>query len=227
MALCFACEPELPATTHHALVLRAELPDATPLAGVRFWLAGRELGPTGNDGEIRTTLDAHTDDELRVAALCPSGYRSASESRTLRLQSAARLGSGPANTAAAAPLTLALQCTPERARAALVVHAHHGTLPVSVPILIDDEPAGQTDAHGVAHVLLHGTPRSRLHVQLDTSRWPALQPRDPVRLFELEDTDSVLLFDQTFESPKKRTARPRAPPRAHVPFRIESSGSSY
>src|SRR5262249_38589878 len=151
-----------PDTSSYALVLCAELPDATPLSGARFWLAGRELGPTGDDGRATTTLLGRDDDELRVSVLCPNGYRSATEARMLRLQPTRALDA----SRRPAPLTLALQCIPERARAGLVVRARRGVAPVGVPVLVDDEVVGQTDAHGLAHVLLHGTPHSRVRVQL-------------------------------------------------------------
>lgn len=221
LALSVGCSPFSSPDDEHGyeLRLRAELPDATPLSGARFWIAGRQLAPTAPDGRATTTIRGREGDVLEISLLCPAGSRGSEEPRALRLPKAD--GSRAPN-----PLVLALRCTPERARAALVVRARHHGAPVALPILVDGRVVGQTEDDGVTHVLLHAAPAASMQVQLDTSLRADLSPKNPVRVFDLEPGESILLFDQTFEtaaptrSAKTSTRRPR-PPRPRVPYRIE------
>ena len=217
LLLACACQNDAATSQPFELQLRAELPDTSPLAGARFWLAGRELGPTGADGTLRTTVAGREGDELRVTGLCPTGHQGPSAPRALKLRHVTNTSGRKAAT-----LELTFRCTPELTRAALVVRARRGDKPLALPILVDGRVVGQTDAQGVAHVLVRSAPHASLQARLDTKGAPELQPRDPVRIFDLEDTDTVLLFDQTFET-RKPAPHPHAtrPVPRRVPYRIQ------
>lgn len=221
LTACRAASAESETTHAYSVRLRAELPDVAPMPGARFWFAGRDHGPTDGDGHARATIRGHEGDTLEVAVLCPPGLRGPKAPRQLTLPR-------PRGQRSQVPteLTVTLRCEPDRARAALVVRARRGAAGIALPIVVDGRVVGQTDRDGVAHVLLHHPASASVQVRLDTQALPQLTPRDPVRIFDLENAESVLLFDQEFE-PERR--RPHARPNTHrqheqhlrVPYRIQ------
>lgn len=62
-----------------------------------------------------------------------------------------------------------------------------------------------------------------LSASLDTSGRPELKPQKPSRVFELTERDAILIFDQSFATPKRaRMARPpRAAAKRHIPYRVD------
>jgi hypothetical protein len=204
------CEPEPPRPMRGPAVvrLRAATPDDAAVAGARFWLDGRALGETGADGELRTRLA----DTAQLTMACPARYRTETPER--------RLTFPPATSGQ--QLAITLRCVPERRLAALVVRTRGA--PGGLPILVDDRAVGQTDADGVAHVLLDTRPHGSLRVTLDTGAAPRLQPQNPVQTFRVADADGVLLLEQSFERKRRRRRRKphimRPGPTLEKPVRI-------
>ena len=97
-----------------------------------------------------------------------------------------------------------------------------------LPVLVDGEVVGRTNARGVAHLALHRPSNTTFRVALDTSSRPRLRPRNPEVPFAVGDADDIFVFDQSFEQlrvRKRRRHRKRAnkavkPAR---PIKIESS----
>jgi hypothetical protein len=214
-----ACADASPATTRFTALLRARTASGEPIAGVRAWADGRALGATSATGELRTDLIGAEGSAVQLSAACPPAYRTPDAERRLVLRRvrAARGSAGSAD------LELAQLCEPIEHAAALVVLAS-GEGRAALPIRIDGELVGQTEADGSAHLTLTAPAHATVRVELETSAQPRLLPRNPVHSFRLEDEDSILLLEQTFsvERPRRVPAAPgrtrSAPPR---PQRIE------
>ncbi len=193
------------------LRLRASTTGEQPLAGVRFWADGRELGTTAADGSLRVQLRGREGRSVALSSACPPAYRTPVPARRLVLR----------RIAARAPLELSTRCEPLERKAAIVVRVR-GAGRAGLPIRVGGESVGQTDADGLAHVLLTVHPHSALRVQLVTTAHPRLLPRDPVQTFEVEDEDCILLVDQALLRPARSRRVTRAPPdRPRLPYRID------
>lgn len=190
---------------------------------MRAWAAGRDLGTTDPSGELLATLTGLEGDRVSLTIACPSGHHTDTPERDVPL----RRVEGSAGSPGA--LDVVVRCEPVRRQVALVVRAE-GPVASALPVEVQERRVGQTDATGVAHVLLEERPGATLRVRVVTSAHPKLEPRDPVQTFRVANGDSVLLFAQAFAEPKPtrrhrgqrfalpKFAREPAPVR---PYRIE------
>jgi hypothetical protein len=210
-----ACDDPPRAPQRFALTLEASTPAHEPVSGARFFAGGTDLGVTSERGELVAKLTGRDGDALLITTNCPSGYRTLAPPRTLRLHSSA----GAAGRQLP-PLHLQVACEREQRTAALVVRALHGEQRLPLPIRVDGELLGQTDVDGLAHMLVAVSPHHNLRVALDTSAFPRLRPRDPVRTFQVDEEQDVLLFDQSFSDEPVRARGPKPTPRRHTPYRI-------
>jgi len=118
------------------------------------------------------------------------------------------------------PMHYAAVCQRNVRDIVLVMRALGGA---DLPFQIDGKPAGNTDADGIAHVLVHSdrTPKS-LNVSLDTSAHQELKPKNPSRTYELVGNDAVLVFDQALVATHKPVLHGAgAKIRKHVPYRVD------
>jgi hypothetical protein len=186
------------------------------LADARFWADGRPLGTSDANGQLRVKLEGRADQAVALTTACPAGYRTQEPQRPLVLRRVR------AQENARAILELRASCSPLERAVALVVRAT-GPRTSGMPIRVRGEVVGQTDADGLAHLLLKARPHSTLRVTLDSSAEPKLRPRDPVHTFEVTDVDAVVLIEQPFErsttAVRRRAALPSSPPK--LPYRID------
>ena len=221
-ALCWAmvlaaCSDPGRGPQRFSVVFSAALPEGMPLAGVRFWANGRELGASDTTGTLESVVLGREGQNASVAGICPPGYRGASEPRALRLQTFT-----PALATQRARLALTVHCEREERLAVLVVRSRLATRPMRVPVEVDGERIGETDDGGTAHLLVRVSPNASLRVMLDTAASPDASPQNPVRSFDVDESESILLFDQRFEPPPRRlTTHPSSPRRTHAPYRVE------
>ncbi|MDH5670973.1 MAG: hypothetical protein OEZ06_02430 [Myxococcales bacterium] len=199
------------------LTVEALTPGGKAVAGVRLWADGRELGRTDASGRLSQKLAGR----VELTSACPAGYHGDSTARVLNSRSPHQTKLAPE------PITIRLRCEPLLHLAAVVVRAEGGP---GLPVLIDGEPAAQTDAEGLVHLMLERPPGSSLRVAIDTTSEPSLRPQNPVQTFHLEQGDSILLFDQklsrrrrrrhvpSFKAPALHDGAPNEPPR---PYRIQ------
>ncbi len=212
-----ACGEQAP--RRFGMHLHAERATDMPLAGVHVWADGRDLGITNAAGRIVAELHGIEGTTVSLTIACPAGHRTDTPTRRVPLRSI------EGANRALHPIEVDVRCEPELHRVALVVRAEAPNLP-SLPIEVDNQKVGQTDASGVAHVLFEARPGSTLRVKLATSSRPNLEPRDPVQTFQVGDEDAILLFAQAFSSPApKRSPNRRvpvitAPPDNRRPYRI-------
>ncbi|MGB0680230.1 MAG: hypothetical protein ACPGUV_11255 [Polyangiales bacterium] len=193
-----------------------------PVAGARIAWHGQQLAQSGSDGRARATVQGQDGTLFRPTLQCPTGYRTPKTQPALRLRQV-RPAAGGGKTA---PLEIELHCRPRLRQLALIVRAQGAP---SLPVIVDGERRGQTNAAGVAHLAFARPPHSRVRVHLDTSAHPKLHPQAPSRHFQLHDADQLAVFDQRFTPPppkRRRThrRRPRKQHRRHaprhIPFRI-------
>lgn len=211
-----ACGDEPAAVQHLSITLHAATPKAAPVAGTRFFANGTQLGITDESGLLTTGLVAREGDVIAITTNCPAGYRGPATPRSLHVHRYASRSAQPSQV-----LGLTAVCEPEERNAALVVRARRGAAPLSLAIRVDDELLGQTDSDGLSHMLLAVRPHRNVRVALDTSQAPQLRPRDPVRTFQIDDDQDVLVFDQVFsDAPRTRRTEPKRAARPHTPYRI-------
>lgn len=193
------------------LRLRALSDTGEPLAGTRFWIDGRAMGSSDSNGELAVQARGRRDARVFLTTACPPAYRTLDEDRPLAL-------APPPN---GRPLALIVRCRPLKRRVALVVAAE-GTQGAALPVLVDEEPLGQLDAQGRAHILVQATPGRSLRVALDTSDVAGLLPKNPVQAFPVGDEDAILLFEPSLRHEQKpaRVRRPRRPRPPARPYRL-------
>jgi hypothetical protein len=200
------------------LAFTARTDDGTALAGVTLRGtfsdgATLALGATGNDGTLAVRVEAMEGAQLEVAAICPDGYDEGNPSTVmLTLRSFVSI-----DRASAPGLQTSFQCKPQQRLAAVVVRAVGRA---GLPVLLDGKPIGETDAAGIAHLLVRMPPSGTLQLGLDTTRMPLLRPKNPVTTYAMHDADAVFVLDQQFQervTPKKKSPAPSGP------LRIEST----
>jgi hypothetical protein len=212
-----SCAPAASDEQRFVVALHASTSAREAVADTRFWADGRELGVTDLHGDLRAALTGRDRQIVSLSAACPPAYRTLVASRRLLLH---RI-EGRAH--ASPDFELDAQCEPLERRAALVVRAR-GAHFAGLPIRVGSETVGQTELDGTAHLLLRARPHSALRVELATSAYPNLIPRDPVHSFQLEDEDSIFLIDQSFSEatrkPAQREHRRAQPSPSPRPYRI-------
>lgn len=214
-----SCTAGAPRTERFAALLRAHTPSGEPIAGARAWADGRSLGTTAASGALRAELYGREGGAVELTIVCPPAYRTEPGSRRLILRKVHDAAGGAERGA----LELDVRCAPIEVSAALIVLAD-ARVGSGLPVRVEGEVIGQIERDGSAHLLVTAPAASTLHVQIDTSERPDLQPRSPVHTFRLEDQDSILLVEQSFARvPRVRRApRPWRPPAAHRrPERID------
>jgi len=215
---CRQPDPLPPA--HQPAAIHARSPDGHDVAGVRVWADGHELGTTDGKGQLATAFESPAGTRIVVTAACPPAYRTLDERREVTVRVLHAAPSQPTLT----PLQLTVTCAPLELLAALVVRIR-GEAASSMPIRVRDHVVGQTGRDGTAHVVLRARPDASLTVELDTSADPQLEPRNPVRTFQLGKEPSVLVFDQTLTRPRPVRAARRgvrvAGATRGLPYRVE------
>ena len=83
-----------------------------------------------------------------------------------------------------------------------------------MPLRYLGQEVARTDVSGAAHVLLRAAPGETLTLTLDTSGKDSqkLMPQHPELRFTMPEHDELLVFDQTFDSPKPKAKPPKPPP---------------
>jgi len=205
LALLAACTPKLQ-TRVYAFDLQVERAPGEPLALVPIELDGKTLANTDAGGRAQLQLAGLEGSNLRLDVRCPPNHTQLAP-LSARLVSFSQ-GQTP---------TLQATCAPNKRRVAVVVRAARGD---NLPIVHHAKTIGMTDADGVAHVLLEGSPGESFDITLDTSARPDLKPQNPNAVFEIRSTDTAVAYDSEFsQKPKPRAPAPR-PARRQGPQRI-------
>jgi hypothetical protein len=190
--------------------------DGRTVAGAVLYRGNEVLGETDAEGRLQLSVAGPEGQTVALRLACPSGYTKPKGALSVRLTRTRRVGA-----AATEPQKVNAVCSKLTRTAVVVVRAPGGA---ELPISVNGQPAGRTNADGNAHVLVevHRNLRA-LDVELDTREQRQLVPANPKKLFELDGKDAVLLFDQALTvryRPRPIAAAPSAP-RHHIPTRID------
>lgn len=195
------------------VIVSASTDEGKPVAGVRVTASGAILGTTAESGTLSVKLRGTEGQTLSISALCPVGYNTPPTLPTLRLAHTYRVTSE-----GKLPTSYEIMCTRQKRDVVLVIHAPGGA---QLPIRIDDKPAAVIGTDGNAQLLLSLERNVKaLNVTIDSSAFPQLKPSSPSRLLSLHEGDTILFFEQTFQTPPKRGYR-AATVKHHIPYRID------
>jgi hypothetical protein len=182
-----------------------------PLSGVQFYRSSRRLGTTGPSGAIDVDLPGQDGETADITVTCPPGFRPLREPIRVKLRAFRGAEHGREQ------LDHRITCRPERRDVVVVVQAPGAK---ALPVLVDGERRGTTDADGIAHVFVQAEPSSMLRVAVDTSRDPDLRPQNPSRPFQVADEDEVFVFATRLSRPAPKPVR-RAVPSRPIPYRLQ------
>ena len=211
LAALSACEPPPPDVIDHGVAFFVTSDIGEPVAGVRLFRPGVEIGKTGADGRLTSHFQAPDGALLTVHAQCPDGYVDPVEDTTIVLRELSAVASGSGRR-------VSIQCRRTRVLAAIVVRAGFPDLPV----LFNGEEITRTGAAGIAHVSAAVPPHETFSVTVDTSAAQRLRPKNPASTFTMSAEDSFFVFDSGLErlpEPRKPKPKPRPKPRPQEPLR--------
>ncbi len=209
----YSCGEDQEARTY-AVLFEATNDSDEPVSGVAVSAGGNALGQTNERGELATTLSGSEGQQVRITSKCPEGNARIGEAPTLVLRRFEGVSDGKPSA-----LRYSIQCKPTNRLIALVARASEQ---VGLPLLVDGEPYGTLDRSGAFHATFRRPPGTSLRVTLDTGAHPDLRPQSPMRIFNIRDSDELLLFVQKFQKvkkPKPKRRRVKQLPR-RLPVRI-------
>jgi hypothetical protein len=211
LAALSACEPPPPEAVDHAVVFSVSSDTGDPVAGVRLFRPGAEIGKTGQDGRLAAHFQAPDGALVTVHAQCPDGFIDPIEDTTVVLRELSSVATGSGRR-------VSIQCRRTRVLAAIVVRAGYPNLPV----LLNGEEITRTSATGVAHVSAAVPPHETFSLTIDTSSGKRLVPKNPGTTYTMSAEDSFFVFDSPLEAlpePRKPKPRPKPKPKPQAPLR--------
>ncbi len=212
LASCAGGEEAEKSTTLHVLVSDD---DGEPLEGASVAVDGSEVGVTDSHGRVSTALRGPDGRLVAIYVQCPGGWTPEEGiQRDMRLRHMRQLGEPRANLA---PLESHFKCSFPTRSHVLIVHTDGRA---DLPVMVTGKQVSITDSHGVAQVVIVGTPGDEVLVRLDTDDHPLLRPASPSRRLILPDKSRFLVFDQEFESREKRTKKVKRRKRGGGPRRL-------
>jgi len=172
------------------------------LAGVVIGIGNDlQLATTDERGRASVTLKGVEGDTVDLAVRCPGGY-----------QSPAPIHVGLRRLSPGSPAPrFEARCAPIQRNIVVGIRAENGA---NLPVQHLGKVVAQTDASGVAHVVVQARANEQLTFLLDTKsteRKPALKPENPTLTFVAKDRDELVVLDQKFEQEKLvvKAAAPR------------------
>jgi hypothetical protein len=213
-ALFVACKPPPPAVLEHDVVFTVASDVGDPVANVRLFRPGAEIGQTGVDGKLATRFREPDGTQLTIHAMCPEGYVDPVADTSLVLRELSKVASRPGTGR-----RVHIQCRRTRVLAAVVVKTKFAGL----PILYEGEEITRTGPSGVAHVSAAVPPRGTFSLTVDTSAAARLAPRNPSATFTLSGEDRFFVFDaglQRLPEPRKPRKKPKPRPKPPRPILI-------
>lgn len=215
--LVAACAGAPPTARHDfGIDVRVVGDDGRALADATLHRGPEMLGKTDTEGRLLLNVSGPEGQTVALRLTCPGGYTEPKGTLSVRLARTRRVGQS-----APEPQKVNAVCSKLTRKAVVVVRAPGGA---GLPITVNGEPAGTTNADGNAHILVevHRGLRA-LDVALDTRAEKFLTPQNPKKLFELDGEDAVLLYEQPFAV--RYRSRPATgasvTPKKHVPTRID------
>jgi hypothetical protein len=175
----------------YPVVVTARRDDQEPVQDVQLLLGTKVLGTTNATGAVQLSLKGDEGDLVSLTAKCPDTYASPEKPIVVGLR---RMASG------SPPPKFTVQCVPLLRSIVVGIRTENG---VNLPIRRLNQVVGQTDAQGVAHVLLQAAPRDPVTLTLDTRGDDTLRPQNPTLTFAAPDRDELVLLEQKFTVKRK------------------------
>jgi len=192
---------------------QAESDNGIGLQGVEVSSNRRRLGQTNSKGRLDFVLHGIEGQIVPIDWGCPAGFMAPEHAKTLRLSHTKSV-----TISAPQPLKLDAICSRQMREVVVVIHAEQAN---AIPVTVDGKVASVTSTDGFAQVLL-SVDRSipSITVGLDTNARPNLKPKNPNRKYDLSSSDTLLIFDQKFNSVQPSRAIARKESR-HIPYRVD------
>jgi hypothetical protein len=175
----------------YALRLSATGEEHDPLAGVRVFAEDTLLGATEETGSVELELQGSEGDRVPLRIECPESFRSPPQPLVV--------GLWHPSPGSAAP-TFEVECVPFVHSYVVGIAAENGA---HLPISHLNEPVGETDDYGVAHVVLRAPSQEQVSLTLDTSTRPELRPQSPSLAFVAGESSELVLLQVKFVEPPR------------------------
>ncbi len=202
-ALAVGCAPDEPERFEVRVIALSD--EGLPLDGLAVKVDDRLVGRTDADGVVDLSLPGPEGRRVTVAVDPPSGFRGATETRSLVLDRLVRADG------ARARIEVATRFAPLARNYVLLVDVGEPALPVE----IFGVQKGVTNSEGVAMMLVPGVPGDDLQVRVTRGDRRDLLPPALSHTFSLPDHASACVLDGRFAVLK------RPPPaRPHRPLRL-------
>ncbi|MGC4067155.1 MAG: hypothetical protein QM784_21450 [Polyangiaceae bacterium] len=170
-----------------------------PVPSATLTHEGVLLGRTDASGSFALEARGADGESYLVEVRCPENLHSPAKPLAILLR---RL-----NEAQARP-RYDVSCPPRTRKMVVAVRADHGP---NVAVRRLGREVARTDASGAALVALDVAPDEPVDLTLDTSSSPWLKPKDPTQRFQIDDSDGLFTFNQSFQGePVKRISGKRA-----------------
>jgi hypothetical protein len=174
-----------------------------PLEGLPVKIDDRLVGRTGADGVVDLSLPGPEGRRVTIAVDPPSGFRGATETRSIVLERLVRADG------ARARIEVATRFAPLARSYVLLVDVGEPALPIE----IFGVQKGTTNSEGVAMMLVPGVPGDDLQVRVTRGDRRDLVPASLSHIFSLPDHASACVLDGRFTTLRRPAPRPHRPMR--------------
>lgn len=200
--LLFGCAPD--DSERFDVHVEALSDEGLPLEGLPVKIDDRLVGRTDADGAVDLSLPGPEGRRVNIAVDPPSGFRGATETRSIVLERLVRADG------ARARIEVATRFAPLARSYVLLVDVGEPALPIE----IFGVQKGTTNSEGVAMMLVPGVPGDDLQVRVTRGARRDLVPPSLSHIFSLPDHASACVLDGRF------TTLRHAAPRPHRPVRL-------
>jgi hypothetical protein len=187
--------PDASSATSYALTLSATGEDHDPLAGVRVFADDALLGASEETGSLELQLQGREGDRVPLRIECPESFRSPPQPLVVGLWHPSPGSPEP---------TFEVECVPFVHSYVVGIAAENGA---HLPISYLNEPLGETDDFGIAHVLVRAPSQEQVSLTLDTSAHPELRPQSPSLAFVAGESSELVLLQVKFVAPPPSRTR--------------------
>lgn len=185
---CTSSAPQ-PATDSAApfpVRIAAHAEDQRPVTNVTLLAGTQVLGRTNEQGRVELALHGDEGERATLAVRCPDGFASPERPLVVGLRHLSAGSEAP---------KFEVECVRLVHSVLVGILAENGP---HLPILHLKKKIGETDDHGVAHVLLPASNDERFTLTLDTSSNQNLRPQNPSLGFVTRDHDEFVLLEHKF-----------------------------
>jgi hypothetical protein len=203
IALLAGCAEEVPERFDVRVTALSD--EGEPLAGLPVRVDERLLARTDEDGVVDLSLPGPEGRRVVIAVDPPSGFRGATETRSIVLDRLVRADGSRAR------IDVDTRFAPLQRNYVLLVDVGVPALPIQI-FGVDK---GVTNSEGVAMMLVPGVPGDELDVRVTRGARTDLLPPSLAHTFTLPDHASACVLDGRFTQQRRRP-----PAKAHGPLRL-------